>query len=75
MKYSLTQEQVELIHEGLRALTLVIQEDLDDVRHNTPFSLMCEGVATREIELQEKLRAITALQNLFIQQTQQEESK
>ena len=68
MKYTLTQEQVELIYEALRALTLVTQEDLDEVRYNTPSSLMCEGIAERECELQGKLRAITALQNLFEQQ-------
>lgn len=68
MKYALTQEQVELIREGMRALTFVAQEELDEVRYNTPFPLLCEGVVTREIELQEKLRAITALQNLFEQQ-------
>ena len=68
MKYALTQEQVELIREGMRALTFVAQEELDEVRYNTPSPLLCEGVVTREIELQEKLRAITALQNLFEQQ-------
>lgn len=60
MKYALTQEQVELIREGMMALTFVAQEELDEVRYNAPFPLLCEGVVTREIELQEKLRAITA---------------